>query len=1242
MKKINFSAVLILSLSFLCCVSAKCVMYDECAEVGGFMKPCPYNDDAPSLLQNLSEEDRAEVLRIVETRCPFLLYDAEGNRLADNDITTCCSRTQLVKMEESLLLADSILGRCPRCLRNFARQICEMNCSPDQARFVDVEVETDGNGIDYVNVINYRMHEDFMVNAHNSCAGVIVPQTGMPAINLMCGNAPVCDADAWFGFSGDQSVNPLAPVQVNFLRMQTEENSMNAEAPLCYETEEGDIPCSCIDCIATCPTGNEPSLPDICTVFSVNCIGFSMGIVWFAISVTIFTALAMVERKRLQNATLVNDGKKYKFKVNKVTRFFQKVFGVLGAYSAGSPVLVLMLSSWVVIYLCMGIFEVNMTSSPLELWSDPESRSRQELNYFNSRFGPFYRASQVFLTVRLDGFTVDNTTYGPAYRVEAIEELIKLEDAIMNIGRDSGGVKLENVCFAPLRARDDEEKLSDCTTMSVGTYFPSRVINNETYLTQIQNCLNNYLSFGCIAEWGGGADPEIVVGGYEDNILMANTLLLNFPITNKLNAEELEPVMEWEKHFIDLMHDYQENWKSDFIDVAFGAERSIEDEIQRVSEAEAIPIAISYILMFIYVILALGNIRSLKSCLTEGKISVAIASIFVVLMAIACALGSLGYAGVTITLLAVNVIPFFILSVGVDNVFLMVNTLQDIENNLKDDQDYNENFTFEKRKSYVFSKMMSQIGPSMFVSSVTQITCFAIGTLANFPAVRTFALFATVSLGMLFVFQITTVVAILAIDYKRSKQNRFDVFCCIRRKVLNDEQPLQDGRPYQSVTRRLMTPYAKYLLNWKVKFVLSLLFMTFLSICIILIPQIEVGLDQEMALPKDSYVYKYLVAVNELMVLGPPIYFVLKGGLDFTDPEHQNVICGSQMCRDDSLTTQVFLATQYRDITYISRSSNSWLDDFFDWATLTNSCCKYNVTDGSFCPSTSNSLDCVYCTIDRGDYANGLRPGSEAFYKYIPFFLQDEPNDVCTKGGLASYYNNVNYVLDSEGRAIVQDTNFMAYHSTIVTSQDYISAVRNGYEISESITAVIREQTGTDVEVFPYSVFYVYFEQYLTMWEDTFLFISYCLIGTFIINLIATGFNVLISLALIICVFMIIVEMMGIMYMWNIPLNAVSCINLIVSIGISVEFCSHIAYAYATSEAPPKDKIADALKRVGGTVITGITFTNIPIIVLAFSYTEIIEVFFFRMLFSLVILGFLHGMVFFPVLLSYINDIKYR
>ena len=49
------------------------------------------------------------------------------------------------------------------------------------------------------------------------------------------------------------------------------------------------------------------------------------------------------------------------------------------------------------------------------------------------------------------------------------------------------------------------------------------------------------------------------------------------------------------------------------------SQRSIEDEIERESQAEITTILISYILMFVYIMFFLGHIRGIKTLLVRGN-----------------------------------------------------------------------------------------------------------------------------------------------------------------------------------------------------------------------------------------------------------------------------------------------------------------------------------------------------------------------------------------------------------------------------------------------------------------------------------------------------------------------------------------------------------------------------------------------------------------------------------------------
>lgn len=88
----------------------------------------------------------------------------------------------------------------------------------------------------------------------------------------------------------------------------------------------------------------------------------------------------------------------------------------------------------------------------------------------------------------------------------------------------------------------------------------------------------------------------------------------------------------------------------------------------------------------------------------------------------------------------------------------------------------------------------------------------------------------------------------------------------------------------------------------------------------------------------------------DLLSMGPPVYFVVKSGLDYSNVIDQNLICGGVLCNNDSINTQIYIASEYPEITTIARVSSSWLDDYIDWLNI-GTCCKINRFDDSFCLS---------------------------------------------------------------------------------------------------------------------------------------------------------------------------------------------------------------------------------------------------------------------------------------------------
>lgn len=64
----------------------------------------------------------------------------------------------------------------------------------------------------------------------------------------------------------------------------------------------------------------------------------------------------------------------------------------------------------------VGLVYMRIITDPVELWSSPTSQARQEKNYFDSHFGPFFRTVQLIITTPLN----DTFIYSPYFGGSAV------------------------------------------------------------------------------------------------------------------------------------------------------------------------------------------------------------------------------------------------------------------------------------------------------------------------------------------------------------------------------------------------------------------------------------------------------------------------------------------------------------------------------------------------------------------------------------------------------------------------------------------------------------------------------------------------------------------------------------------------------------------------------------------------------------------------------------------------------
>lgn len=1243
-----------------------CIWYDQCGP--GFNPGTTLNCPATNETRHGPKLTDKKGLGILKKYCPHMYK-------GDNNTRTCCSADQLVTIDSNMALPQQMLSRCPSCWKNFLNFYCEMTCGLQQSKYLWADMTADyPKPYNYtpkgIPAVDFYVTKVYAESFYNSCKDVQMPSSNGKAMAILCGNKD-CNASKWLKYMGNTG-NGKAPFPINYFfdsHLSPDNTTMyplNISNTRCNETyDNSSAVCSCQDCEISClPVPPPPSPKKPFTIFGLDGVSFIMGCIFTAFLIVFGTYIIcynIVKQNSLEIPTDSDSFDRYSNSGSQknlihrtvspadiwcleklgavIEKTLMKGFTIWGRFCANHPVVIVIVSLVVGACFAGGIAMYDVTTDPVKLWSAPESTARTQKHYFDQHFGPFYRTEQVIIS-RPNNKTVINHPYPPPsidsinfsnlFDLDFMHQVLDLQDTIVNIKAEYEGenVTLNDICFKPMAPDYDL-----CTIESVLQFWQNNrtnldlVVYDEYHIYDMADHFDHFLAcvqgpaaindqtklnMSCLSDYGAPAFPWVIMGGYDgENYQNATAFVITFVVNNHLDEKLNGKAEAWEAEFIKFMKSY----KNTNMTVSYSSERSIQDELDRESRSDILTILVSYLIMFAYITLALGQFHSFETILIDSKITLGLTGVSIVLLSVAASVGFYSYMNVPMTLIIIEVVPFLVLAVGVDNIFILVQTYQ------RDQRHSHE--TLEDQ----IGRILGKVGPSMLLTSVSESLAFFLGALTTMPAVRQFALYAAMAVLFDFFFQITCFISLMTIDAKRQENNRYD-FCCCVKVPKNEKQKTTDGYLYHIIKNY----YADGLLTQWLRPIVIVVFVGYFLASIAMSCHIEIGLDQALSMPEDSYVLDYFKNISAYLSVGPPVYFVVQSGHNYTSTAGQNDVCGGKGCPQDSLVGQVFQAARLPNYTKLAQPASSWLDDYFSWIGSGGNvpCCRL-YQNGSFCPSTVKNETCMPCPFEPMDKG---RPSSDDFMKYLPMFLSDIPGLKCAKGGKPAYGAGVNLI---DKNKEVGATYFMTYHSVLKTSTDYIDALKQARKIADNITKQFNSTT--DHKVFPYSIFYVFYEQYLTIINQTIMNLCICMSAIFVVTFILLGFDLVSALIAFIVITMIVVDIMGMMWMWEINLNALSLVNLVMAIGISVEFCSHITRAFAVSIEPNRVlRAKDALSHMGSSVLSGITLTKLGgIIVLAFAKSQLFQVFYFRMYLGMVVFGATHGLIFLPVLLSYIG-----
>lgn len=1140
----------------------------------------------------------------------------------------CCDENQVIALETSLARAASIIGSCPACKHNFFDVFCRFSCAPDQAKFVEIaSTQPSLDNRTVVKEVNYFVDRDAAAAIYDSCASVKFGATNGRAMDLVGGGAK--EYKAFFKFLGDEK--PLlggSPFQINFPWNDDELPKHYVRAdPYAEKCYDGDYKCSCVDCDKSCPDLEPLDPPETCSIAGFNC--FSVGMLTgyiFVLFCAVGVAFRVKRRRRkmsiLEIQRLIEDDDDQSvddplyfplprdLRPYRLNSLLESWFTNVAYFCAKFPLSIIVVCTLAVLVASLGWFYVVLDVDPEKLWVGPNSLEAQEKRIFDDSFGPFYRTEQIF--------AINET--GPILQsFETFQWWTSVEERVAEIKTSYMQDGLDDFCFKPIG--------DACVIESATQYINPKRLTPGNWKQKIAACARSPVQ--CLPKFGQPISPALVFGPYESSVLETQALVTTFVVNNRQDVSYKGRVEEWERLVESLFVAVQAEAAERGLRVSFSLESSLERELSKSSNTDIKVIVISYVLMFFYASLALGSKG--RASLGNTRFGLGFLGIAIVLMSVAAAIGISALMGYHLTLIITEVTPFLVLAVGIDNIFLLVHHF-DLINSLY------PQYRVEER----LSRAVGLVGPSIFLSSSCEVLAFLLGAAVQMPAVHNFAVYSALAVFVNSALQLTMFVAVMAVDDRRRRQGLWNALLGdntmsspelppeLPDETLAREREIEQQADPRRFSHLLVSDYAPFVLQRGVREAVLGIFLAWLAISVTLIPQLQLGLDQRLAVPTDSFLVDYFNDIYDYFQSGPPLYFV--SDLSGETREEQQKLCGRfSTCDEFSLANILEQERKRPEVSYISAPTASWIDDFFQWLNPQLEQCCLETGKGEQCFGPGRGCQVCYRDKSYNFDMEGLPLGSN-FTHYVDLWL-NAPSDDCPLAGKAPYSSAVErtagHITNSHFR-----TSFVPLHS----QRDFIDA----YSASRRVAKDISEST--DAHVFPYSVFFIYFAQYQSIVQDALLVLAAAFVLIFGVSSLLLG-SLRSSLIVTAVVMAMTANIAGLMVVFGVTLNALSLVNLLICVGIGVEFCIHIVRSFTFVHWVNRlgvrghtrtDRAYNALAGTGGSVFAGIAITKlIGVTVLAFAKSRIFEVYYFRMWLALVVCATTHALALLPVLLSF-------
>ena len=427
--------------------------------------------------------------KLLKETCPQYYDNGNGKVCCNYDMLDTLA-TQLKYPEQLFSRCPACLYNF---VKHFCATTCDPDQSlfinPTQCKNMTNE---NGSQIAAIYDVDLYLTTEYADDLYFSCSEVQYPQASNRVVDIMCGGTDTCSPKLWLAYLGDPDQNHNSPFPMKYkIGPQKKPSEFVPRTPdfKACNINETQYRCSCADCgtddlCPPPPQAPKSHFPKTVVFFSILGVGLFSSLLLFAVAMMVGVVLVCTAKRsgydRIGDGGRAGSGaygavggvendsptssvgsinasdievvvkKKlpprrtlclpcYTFGAH-LENWIKTVFYHWGLFVAKFWPLVMLVGVGVVV-LILGltmtlhfthVLPFSITTDPVKLWSAPNSRARQEKDYFDQNFDPFYRTEMLIFTAKepnyfsfqpVGQYDVDSWTFGPVFTNDVLHEV---------------------------------------------------------------------------------------------------------------------------------------------------------------------------------------------------------------------------------------------------------------------------------------------------------------------------------------------------------------------------------------------------------------------------------------------------------------------------------------------------------------------------------------------------------------------------------------------------------------------------------------------------------------------------------------------------------------------------------------------------------------------------------------------------------------------------------------------------